>query len=188
MAVEPVAPEDVAPDASIAFRPVPWPHGPAQQSTAGRRAAAAALASAGSADRTVPREPDGRPRFPRGFTGSISHTDHLAVAVVVPGAEAVGVDIETATVTPRMAAFVLRERERHMLLPPAGEYTPRDLFVAKEAAFKALNGLVMLGEFLFWRIELHVSRAALTASYGGESVRVWVHSEAHLSLAVAIRR
>lgn len=188
MADEPVAPEAIAPDVSIAFRPVPWPHGPAQQSAAGRRAAAAALASAGSADRTVPREPDGRPRFPRGFTGSISHTDHLAVAVVVPGAEAVGVDIETATVTPRMAAFVLRERERHLLLPPAGEYTPRDLFVAKEAAFKALNSIVTLGEFLFWRTDLHASAGALTATYRGESVRVWVRSQARLSFAVAIRR
>ncbi|MFG2294466.1 4'-phosphopantetheinyl transferase superfamily protein [Streptomyces sp. NPDC048603] len=188
MAVELELPAGVAPETAVACRPVPWPHGPAEQFTAGRRAAAAALAAAGSAERTVPREPGGRPRFPSGFAGSISHTDHLAVAVVVPGAAAVGVDIENATVSPRAAAFVLRERERRLLLPSAGPYTPRDLFAAKEAAFKALNGMGALGEFVFWRIELSSSDAGLTASYRGEPVPVWVRSEADLSFAVSIRR
>ncbi|GGW42040.1 hypothetical protein GCM10010503_17920 [Streptomyces lucensis JCM 4490] len=188
MAAELRVPAGVDPDAVIGCRPVPWPHGPAQQFAAGRRAAAAALASAGSADRDVPRDPDGRPCFPRGFAGSISHTDHLAVAVVVPGAEAVGVDIEDMTVTPRMARFVLRERERRTLLPPVGVFTPRDLFAVKEAAFKAMNGAGALGEFLFWRIELSRSDDALVASYRGEPVPVWVRSEADLSFAVAIRR
>lgn len=167
---------------------MPWPHGPAQQFAAGRRAAAAALASAGSTERIVPRDPDGRPCFPAGFAGSISHTDHLAVAVVVPGAEAVGVDIENAIVSPRVARFVLRERERDLLLAPVGTYTPRELFAAKEAAFKAMNGTGALGEFLFWRIELSQSDGALIASYRGEPVPVWVRSEADLSFAVAIRR
>jgi 4'-phosphopantetheinyl transferase EntD len=188
VAVELGIPAGVAPETRLATCPVPWPHGPAQQFAAGRRAAASALAAAGSADRIVPRDPDGRPRFPRGFAGSISHTDHLAVAVVAAGAEAVGVDIETAAISPRTAAFVLRERERRTLLAPAGAYTPRELFAAKEAAFKALNGIGALGDFLFWRIELDQSDGALTASYRGEPVPVWVRSEADLSFAVAIRR
>ncbi|HJD83553.1 4'-phosphopantetheinyl transferase superfamily protein [Kitasatospora aureofaciens] len=164
------------------------PHGPAEQFTAGRRAAAAALAAAGSAERTVPRARDGRPLFPHGFAGSISHTGRLAVAVVVPGAEAVGVDIEPAAMTPRMAAFVLREQERRLLLPPRGPHTARDLFAAKEAAFKALNCLGTLGEFLFWQIHLGRSEGVLTATYRGESVPVWIHAQADLSFAVAIRR
>jgi len=164
------------------------PHGPAEQFTAGRRAAAAALAAAGSAERTVPRARDGRPLFPHGFAGSISHTDRLAVAVVVPGAEAVGVDIESAAVTPRMAAFVLREQERRLLLPPRGPHTARDLFAAKEAAFKALNRLGALGEFLFWQIDLARSGGVLTATYRGESVPVWIRARADPSFAVAIRR
>lgn len=188
MAVELEVPSDVAARTSIGCHPVPWPHGPAQQFAAGRRAAAAALASAGSTDRVVPRDPDGRPCFPAGFPGSISHTDHLAVAVVVPGAEAVGVDIEDATVGPRVARFVLREREQRLLLRPAGKYTPRDLFAAKEAAFKALNASGTWGDFLFWRIELSQSDGALIASHRGEPVPVWVRSEADLSFAVAIRR
>ncbi|WP_329172222.1 4'-phosphopantetheinyl transferase superfamily protein [Streptomyces sp. NBC_01477] len=187
MTVELEIPAGVTPATSLEFHPVPWPHGPAQQFAAGRGAAAAALAAAGSADLTVPRDPDGRPRFPRGFAGSISHTDRLAVAVVVPGADAVGVDIEDAAISPRMTEFVLSERERHTLLPPAGEYTPRELFAAKEAAFKAMNGTGTLGDFLFWRIELTRSDGALTASYRGEPVSVWIRSQADLSFAVAIR-
>ncbi|MFI6403211.1 4'-phosphopantetheinyl transferase superfamily protein [Streptomyces sp. NPDC050548] len=181
-------PVPVAAGTWIAQHPVGPPHGPRQQFAAGRRAAAAALAAAGSAERTVPREPDGRPRFPAGFAGSISHTGRLAVAVVVPGAEAVGVDIESAVITPRVAAFVLREQERSRLLPPRGRYGARELFAAKEAAFKAMNSLGTPGGFLFWRIGLDQSDDALIASYRGESVPVWVRSETDLSFAVAIRR
>jgi 4'-phosphopantetheinyl transferase EntD len=108
--------------------------------------------------------------------------------VVVPGAEAVGVDIEDGVVTPRVAGFVLRERERRTLLASPGGYTARDLFVAKEAAFKALSSMGTLGDFTFWRIELRRSGDALVASYRGEPVPVWVRSEADLSFAVAIRR
>jgi 4'-phosphopantetheinyl transferase EntD len=170
------------------WRSVRRPYGPSQQFAAGRRAAAAALAASGAADRIVPRESDGRPRFPRGFAGSIAHTDRLAVAVVVPGADAVGVDIESAVICPRVASFVLRGRERRMLLPPAGKYTPRELFAAKEAAFKALYDRGKLDDFLFWWIELTRSDGVLIASYRGASVPVWVRSESDLSLALAIRR
>jgi 4'-phosphopantetheinyl transferase EntD len=178
----------VATGAWTEWRPVRRPYGPLQQSAAGRRAAAAALAATGAVDRVVLRDPDGRPRFPRGFAGSIAHTDRLAVSMVVPGAAAVGVDIESAVISPRVARFVLRERERRMLLPPAGEYTPRELFAAKEAAFKALYGTGTLDGFLFWRIELSLPDGALIASYRGVPVPVWVRSKEDLSLAVAIRR
>ncbi|RXX46928.1 hypothetical protein DCW30_04380 [Streptomyces alfalfae] len=178
----------VAPRTSMATSAVPAPHGPAEQFAAGRRAAAAALAAAGSAERTVPRARDGRPLFPPGFTGSISHTGRLAAAVVSPGAEAVGVDIESALIPPRVAAFVLREGERRRLLAPAGPYTARDLFAAKEAAFKAMNCIGTLGEFLFWQIGLAQAAGALSATYRGETVPLWIGSQADLSFAVAIRR
>lgn len=179
---------NVAPGAQIEWRPVQPPYGPHDQSTAGRQAAAAALAAAGSSGRTVPREPGGSPRFPAGFPGSIAHTDHLAVAVVVPGAAAVGVDVEFAVVSPRVARFVLREGERHTLLAPAGQYNPRELFCAKEAAFKALNGIGVADGLLFWRIELAHSDGELVASHGAVSVRVRVRSQEGLSLAVAVLR
>lgn len=184
----------VAPGAHFQWRPVRPPHGRDEQSAAGRAAVAAALAEAGSTDLVVPREPDGRPRFPQGFAGAIAHTDSVAVAVVVPGAEAVGVDIEDAVISPRVARFVLRDRERDALLRPAGAYSARDLFAAKEAAFKALcslgggGGLGGPDQFLFWWIELDQTDGTLVASYRGVSVPVWVRSEPRLSLAVAIRR
>ncbi|WP_251095858.1 4'-phosphopantetheinyl transferase superfamily protein [Streptomyces sp. Caat 7-52] len=187
MAVEPAVPGRVATGMRTEWRAVRRPYGPHQQSAAGRRAAAAALAAAGSADRTVPRDPDGRPRFPPGFAGSISHTDRLAVAVVIPGAAAVGVDIESAAIGPRMARFVLSRRERYTLLPPVWERTPRELFSAKEAAFKALNGNGELDDFLFWKIELSRSGDALIASCRGATVPVWVRSAEGISCAVAIR-
>lgn len=188
MTAQPAVPWVVAPGMSVRTSSVPPPHGPAEQFTAGRRAAAAALAAAGSTERTVPRAKDGRPLFPRGFAGSISHSGRLAVAAVVPGAEAVGVDIEPTVITPRVAAFCLREQERRRLLAPVGSYTARDLFAAKEAAFKAMNCLGTLGEFLFWQIRLSQCDGALTATYRGESVPLWIRAEADLSFAVAIRR
>lgn len=188
MAAELEVPVGVPADARVEWHPVCRPYGPLQQFAAGRRAVAAALAATGAANRIVPRESDGRPRFPRGFAGSIAHTDRLAVALVVPSAVAAGIDIESAVVSPRVARFVLRGGERRMLLPPAGKYTPRELFAAKEAAFKALYDTGKLSDFLFWRIGLSQSEGALIASYHDVAVPVWVRSQEDLSLAVAIRQ
>jgi 4'-phosphopantetheinyl transferase EntD len=173
----------------VAWRPVRRPYGPHEQSAAGRRAAAAALAAAGAAEHTVPGGPGGgRPRFPPGFAGSISHCERLAVALVAPGAAAAGVDVESAEITPRVARFVLNERERGTLLAPAGEYAARELFSAKEAAFKALSAIAGADDFLFWRIELARSADALTASYRDAAVPVWTSSVEGLSFAVAVLR
>ncbi|MET7641815.1 4'-phosphopantetheinyl transferase superfamily protein [Streptomyces sp. NPDC005438] len=181
-------PTGVAPTTPLGCSPVWPPYGPAQQTAAGRRAAALALASAGCGSRLVPREADGRPRFPPGFAGSISHTASLAAAVVVPGAVAVGVDIEDADIDARTAAFVCREEERATLLPPVGGHTARELFAAKEAAFKALNDVGPPGGFPFWRVGLSPSESRLTASYREVSLPVWVSTREGLSFAVAIRR
>ncbi|MEV2240977.1 4'-phosphopantetheinyl transferase superfamily protein [Micromonospora sp. NPDC049891] len=176
------------PGTYLEWRPVPPPYGPREQFAAGRQAAAAALAAAGSGVRTVPRVAGGRPDFPRGYPGSIAHTDRLAVAVVVPGAAGVGVDIEDAALTQRIIDFVLYERERRTLLAPAGRHSPVELFSAKEAAFKALDATAVGTGLLFWRIELARSDSGLVASFGGMSVPVWSRSEAGFSFALAVRR
>ncbi|GAB3838742.1 hypothetical protein GCM10029963_05200 [Micromonospora andamanensis] len=136
----------------------------------------------------MPRVVGGRPEFPRGYPGSIAHTDRLAVAVVVPGAAGVGVDIEDAVLTRRVVDFVLYESERRSLLAPAGDYSPVELFSAKEAAFKALDGTAAGDGLLFWRIGLARSDAGLVAAFDGLSVPVWVRSEGGCSFALAVRR
>ncbi|MET7467453.1 4'-phosphopantetheinyl transferase superfamily protein [Micromonospora sp. NPDC005686] len=161
------------------------PYDPVEQSAAGRRAASAALAAAGAADAAVPRHADGRPRFPPGFAGSISHTDRLAVAVVLPGSAAVGVDVEEAAISPRVARFVFRESERRALLAPGSELTPQGLFAAKEAAFKAMYG-PDTEDLLFWHIRLSRSGDMTIASCRDTTARIWIHSENCLSLAVAV--
>jgi 4'-phosphopantetheinyl transferase EntD len=107
--------------------------------------------------------------------------------VVVPGARAVGTDVEQADLSARVAAFVLTRRERQELLAPVGRYDVRALFAAKEAAYKALNGTGSLGDFVFWRIELGRSGGVLTASYRGDQVPVWVRCRPGLAFAVAVR-
>jgi 4'-phosphopantetheinyl transferase EntD len=175
------------PGARTAWEPVQWPYAAVQQTVAGRRAAATALVEAGAERRVVPRGSDGRPCFPRGFAGSIAHTSRLAVAIVVPGAAGVGIDIESEDVSARVARFILREPERRALLRPAGRYSARDLFAAKEAAFKALSGAAVCDGLPFWRIALTPAGGALLASCGEVSARVRVRS-GDASLAVAIRR
>ncbi|WBB53427.1 4'-phosphopantetheinyl transferase superfamily protein [Verrucosispora sp. WMMD573] len=177
----------VTPGTYLEWAPVAPPYGPGEQFLAGRQAAAAALAAAGSVVRSVPRVAGGRPAFPGGYPGSIAHTDRMAVAVVVPGAAGVGVDIEDAAVTERMVEFVLYEQERRTLLAPDGRYRPVELFSAKEAAFKALDGTAVGGGLLFWRIELLRAGDGLIASFGGRSVPVWAHYADGLAFALAVR-
>lgn len=118
--------------------------GRAAASAAGRRAAARALAALGAAPLGPDdREPDGRPRWPAGFTGSITRRDGVALAMAARRAEvrAVGVDREARHALPLAdAAFVLDDDE----LAWAGAHPDPDdaagaLWSAKEAAFKAWN-------------------------------------------------
>ncbi|MBH5336240.1 4'-phosphopantetheinyl transferase superfamily protein [Streptomyces pactum] len=132
------------------------PYGPREQHLAGRAAAADALRRAGSTRLTVGRRGDGAPCFPPGFTGSITHTRRLAVAVVCRAGEVrgIGVDLETDPVPGRLHRILLGEEERAALWTPADETTLRGLFVAKEAAFKAFSAGGERATRMFWRIRL----------------------------------
>ncbi|MBV0891413.1 4'-phosphopantetheinyl transferase superfamily protein [Paracoccus sp. Z118] len=107
---------------------------------AGRRAAAEALAAAGSAGAEVGIGPDGLPLWPEGWMGSITHTDDIAAALVMraaPGA-VLGLDLE-AMMTPDLARDIAPEIMPEGLsgvMPPELEVTRA--FSAKEALYKAL--------------------------------------------------
>jgi enterobactin synthetase component D len=102
----------------------------------GRRLARAALAELGAMPASLPSDPDGVPRWPAGFTGSISHADGLCIALAgrADGPPGLGVDLERAArVVPGLARQICRADE-------AGRADVADLalwFAAKEAVFKA---------------------------------------------------
>ena len=113
------------------------------QRAAGERAAAAALAAAGSRELVLRgRGEDGCPLFPRGYAGSIAHTDQVAVAVAAERSQAIaalGIDVEVASaLEARDAELVLNPAERALVAAhPSPDWFATLLWTAKEAAFKA---------------------------------------------------
>jgi hypothetical protein len=107
---------------------------------AGLAAASQVLAAIGIAPATVlGHAPDGRPLWPTGVTGSISHGDGVAVAVVVPlggGVRAVGVDVEAGGALPWIDAEAVLGPAESAAARRRGT-DPTALWSAKEAAFKA---------------------------------------------------
>jgi 4'-phosphopantetheinyl transferase EntD len=94
----------------------------------------------------IRKDPRGRPQWPRGFTGSLSHTDGHALAATAPldRCAALGVDIEPAlALPPDTDTLVLTEDERRWL-QHVGDAEPaagRLLFCAKECVHKAIEPL-----------------------------------------------
>ncbi|MFD9792780.1 4'-phosphopantetheinyl transferase superfamily protein [Streptomyces sp. NPDC059070] len=114
---------------------------------AGRHAARRALAAAGGPVEEIARA-GRRPLFPAGFTGSISHSGGLAVALAAPAGRfaALGCDLELRGLPLASAHIVLGPDERGCLEGDAATAEHRLLcaFSAKEAAYKAFGAL--LGE------------------------------------------
>ncbi|MEU6862231.1 hypothetical protein ABZ924_02965 [Streptomyces sp. NPDC046876] len=112
----------------------------------GRRAARRAVQEAGV---PLPTGPvvvgaDGRPVFPEGVVGSLTHSSGLAVALAAPASRyvALGVDLEFGALAPGAARHVLDEEERRLL--GSGDGRLLAAFSGKEAAFKALVPLTSL--------------------------------------------
>ncbi|MFI9821017.1 4'-phosphopantetheinyl transferase superfamily protein [Streptomyces sp. NPDC052013] len=115
---------------------------------AGRLALRRALGRAGRpVAAEIPYQADGvRPELPPGSVGSLSHSGGVAVALAAPAARcaALGVDLERHPLPPSAARVVLGGDEQLYL---DGEFEGRErrlreLFSAKESAFKALYGLL----------------------------------------------
>lgn len=107
---------------------------------AGRMAARAAMADLGISPAAVPRGADRAPLWPEGLYGSLTHTEGLALAVVMrQGGESPGIDLEPAADLPaELIPAILTPRERAWAAAePQPGLAARLIFVAKEAGYKA---------------------------------------------------
>lgn len=108
--------------------------------SAGRTYARAALAAFASPAQPIPPDADRCPQWPAGFIGSISHCDHLCVAIVGRSASyaGLGIDIEDeGPVEDGVRDMVCRADELHQAAFHRYVDATKILFVAKEAVFKA---------------------------------------------------
>ncbi|MEQ6248527.1 4'-phosphopantetheinyl transferase superfamily protein [Sulfitobacter sp. HNIBRBA3233] len=130
---------------------------------AGRAAAREAMIALGARPEPVPMGPDRAPIWPRGLTGSISHTADACVAAVGNSDDwaGIGVDLETAAPLERgLEHEICTTAERAWLDsedPASRGLLARLIFSAKEAVFKAQYPLSR-ALFGFEVIELRIER------------------------------
>lgn len=125
--------------------PAPWPgedlHAvPARRAefAAGRIAARAAMTEIGLPPVAIPMGPDRAPIWPTGLSGSISHSRTACLAAVISHPHLIGIDIEPDEDLPHDTwDTVLRPTERAALPDSDAGRIARQLFSAKEAAYKA---------------------------------------------------
>lgn len=132
----------------------------------GRLAAREALGAIGIENQPVPRGSAGQPIWPTGIVGSITHSEGVAVAVVLRAvAGGVGVDLELRSSPLSRAAerLVLTRHEQRWIRFAGGAPWPLILFSAKEAAYKALPEELSL-ELGFQDIEFRTNGAGSLAS------------------------
>ena len=143
-----------------------------EQFTAGRVCSRLALARLGVAATTpIERGEDRAPIWPRGFTGSITHTDTWCAAAVAQLGElrSLGIDLESAT--PLKEALWRRvctpeEREWLRELPDPGRMG-KVLFSAKEAVYKCQYPLT--SQFLgFHAVQVEVGDGSFHAVFRQE--------------------
>jgi 4'-phosphopantetheinyl transferase EntD len=133
----------------------------------GRAAVRTAYEDLGVRPAPLPRDSYGRPAWPSGLTGSLSHSDDLAVAIVCRKISdlAVGIDIEALDreLRPEVFERILLPEERGSVLHKRGLADPeaaRAIFCAKEAAFKACSSRLSAGSG-FWNVALRPAAADL---------------------------
>jgi 4'-phosphopantetheinyl transferase EntD len=141
---------------------------------AGRRAARTALDALGVVvEQPLLPDADRVPRWPRGFSGSITHSDRLAAAAAVPStvARGVGVDLEDDDVlVDELWPLVLTAAERAALDAAAATTglstgaCARLHFCAKESLYKCVFPLVRVPfDFTDVDVEFDAHEAAFVA-------------------------
>ncbi|HVT36810.1 MAG TPA: 4'-phosphopantetheinyl transferase superfamily protein [Nevskiaceae bacterium] len=137
---------------------------------AGRACARAALAQLGVAPVAIPVNDDRSPRWPDGYTGSITHTCSCAAAVAAPlrSVRALGLDAENCVdFDGTLVADVCTLRERAWLdtLAPAQRNAAATLlFSAKEAFYKC--------QYALTRRWLEFHEVTLEANHGSLQLRL----------------
>jgi 4'-phosphopantetheinyl transferase EntD len=119
-----------------------WAPGRRKEFAMGRTAARQALEALGNGSHEILRDSTGAPLWPKGFTGSISHTGSKAIAIVGPQPpwQGLGIDLETiGRVQPRLWRLLFSESEKNWLQAldtEAQTLAASLLFSAKEAFYK----------------------------------------------------
>ena len=116
-----------------------------RQFASGRHYAREAMNRLSGIDAPILRNENGRPIWPAGLIGSISHNERLAAAAVSNGPlRGVGIDVEDVhrigNARPRLQRKLFTAPERSGIRADPRQGTV--LFSAKEAAYKAINPLV----------------------------------------------
>lgn len=125
--------------------------------SSGRKCARDLLINLGQPAVPLPRADDGSIVWPQGFMGSVSHTDHWAVAAVArkgPGtAKALGIDLEPRQVlSSRLLSKIATEAEQ-LALEKEKDWQGIALFSLKESLYKCLRP--SFGKFIrFHDVEL----------------------------------
>jgi 4'-phosphopantetheinyl transferase EntD len=110
----------------------------------GRACAREALAALGVGSVALPPDANGVPRWPSGFTGSISHNDAVCCATAARTADVVALGVDVERIVPFESALVRRvcrtdERARIARMPDLDGLWPNIVFSAKEAVYKCLS-------------------------------------------------
>lgn len=152
-------------------------------SGAARDVAKSLLRTLGAGVAEIPRAPQGFPLWPKGFLGSLSHSETVAAAIVArdDAFECLGIDVEEQEqLEPELARFIVHEEEKWAI--DAGKVSIREVFSIKEAVFKALfpRDRVMLD---FQDVLLDFNKGNATARYGATVKWRCINSETVFSIA-----
>jgi 4'-phosphopantetheinyl transferase EntD len=125
--------------------------------SAGRYCARQCLSHYGTYTGELLKHPLGNPIWPKGFTGSITHHDHIALAVVSPITEfmAIGIDLTSSAEHLEDSNLLMSKREIRLISElTAINNTELLIFCIKEAAIKICSPL--LKEYIdFCDLTLH---------------------------------